>query len=374
MVFAFLGDVRRSSRALRQLRALEESGLTVHVIMVDEQPNGAYLEDELTQSTNVRIETVVAPKLTGPSLFWNMHKSFKKVALERRAPVYFASDLYTLPAMAAAATAHQGKLVYDSRELYTDLDSSVGRPWVRTIWGVVERRYIKKADLVITVTKAIATRLASHYQIEKPFVSHNVPELANVERSDRLRFELGISEHRRIVLYQGGLREGRGLPQLIRAVAEVDIAHLVLIGDGPLELEAKQLASVISDRASFLPFTLPDELRVLTASADLGVALIEPLTESLRLALPNKLFEYLMAGTPVLASTTPEIKHIVDMYDVGILSEPDDHDALVEALRTALTDETQRAQWRANAANVLRDYSWEREKPDFQKKIHELLN
>ena len=147
----------------------------------------------------------------------------------------------------------------------------------------------------------------------------------------------------------------------------------MIIGDGPLETPAKQAAHVLGDRVSFLPFTLPDELLSFTASADLGAVLIEPLTESLRLALPNKLFEYLIAGIPVIASPIPEMKRIVETFNVGVLADPANHAELVNSLETALFDETQRAEWRDNAARAMKSYSWANDKVLFQQTIEQLL-
>lgn len=341
--------------------------------MPGDQPSGVDFADGLQLSPMLQVQTLPTPSGSGPGFFHSVYRSFRKAAQMFTADVYLASDLYVLPALAAAAAKRRGKLVFDSRELYAHLDSSANKPWVRVFWRAVEGRYIRKADAVMTVNDSISARLASMYQIEIPLVLHNVSDAVPIARSNRLREEFGIPSDQKIVLYQGGLRAGRGLPQLIRAVAEVDFAHLVIIGDGPFEDEARRLASSQGDRIRFLPFTLPDELLALTASADLGVVLIEPLTESLRLALPNKLFEYLVAGIPVLASPLPEIKRVMDTFDVGILASPDDHPQLVDALRTALTDETERARWRANATDALRSYSWEREKGLFQNTIHHLL-
>lgn len=373
VLYAFLGDVRESSRALRQLRALREMDASLSVLMVGEQPRGDVLAEGLSLSPNLEVTCLETPPGSGPRFFWALHGMFRKAALATPGSIYLASDLYTLPALAAAASHHGGKLVYDSRELYAHLDSSAGRPWVRGVWKAVEQRFISRVDAVFTVNDSIAKRLAATYKIERPTVLHNVPAFVDIAPSNKLREALRIPDGRKIVLYQGGLREGRGLPQLIRAVAAVDMAHLVIIGDGPYEQEARRLASVVGERASFLPFIPPDSLLSWTASADLGAVLIEPLTESLRLALPNKLFEYLMAGIPVLASPLPEMKAVLDRFAVGLLVDPNDHSALVTALRKALSNETERAEWRANAALTLKAYSWEADKRLFQQTLQNLL-
>lgn len=373
LLFAFLGDVRKSSRALRQLRAIVELGLSVHVVMVSDEPALEKFADDLDLGPRFLVTTLPLPQHSGPRFFLDGFKSLKLASLDLSASIYFASDLYALPVMTRVAKKHEGKVVFDSRELYAHLDSSAGKPWISLFWSTLERRHIRKADVVVTVNDSIADRLKEAYRIERPVVVRNVPGYDHVEKSNRLREELNIPAERKIVLYQGGLRPGRGLFQLIEAVKHVKRAHLVIIGDGPLKDGAMQAAQPLGDRVDFIPFTLPDELLSLTASADLGAVLIEPLTESLRLALPNKLFEYLIAGIPVLASPIPEMKRVVETFNVGVLAHPDDPVQLVNSLETALFDETQRAEWRDNADRAMKSYSWANDKVLFQQTIEQLL-
>jgi glycosyltransferase involved in cell wall biosynthesis len=366
-VFALVGDVRASSRALRQLRALGELGLTVEALTFGPPPVPGEVADGVTLSVLPR------PPGSGPLFFWQAHRLFLREALARPAALYHASDLYTLPALAAAAKRHDARLAFDARELYPHVDATAGKPWARWAWSAIEHRYLSRTDAVLTVNDSIADRMAATYNIERPVVSRNVPERQYVPRTDALRERLGIPVEQRIVLYQGLVRDGRGLERLVDAMRDVADAALVVIGDGPAKAALVQRATdALGDRAHFLPHTPPGDLLRLTASADLGVHVPEPITESIRLALPNKLFEYLMAGLPVVVADLPEMRRVVEEFDVGLVVD-EDRDGLAAALRRALDDGAARQRWRANTPGVFETFRPEGDKERFQSVYRRLL-
>lgn len=322
---------------------------------------------------SVQHVSLARPEGRGPRWFWDAHRRVKEALRSVIADLYLASDLYVLPACAAAASTREARLVYDSREIYTHLDSSAGRPWVRWLWGGVEHRYITRADAVLTVNEHIADFLSERYGIARPVVLYNAPEMTEAPPvSNRLRKDLGLDD-RPIVLYQGLLREGRGLPALVQAMREVEDAHLVIVGEGALEAELRRSLKALGTRGHLLPFIPPDRLPAVTASADLGAMIYKDHTLSVRWSLPNKLFEYLAAGLPVLASPLPEIRRVIETHDVGLLADPDDPVAVAAALRRALTDSEARARWIGNASAALSAYSWSNGAVHFQTLISDLL-
>lgn len=373
VLFAFMGDVRESSRALRQLRALQDMGASVEVLTLGPAQESGFAAHGLQEGPLFNVQVLDLPSGRGPAYFWRFDRLAGKTTKDRRAKVFFASDLFALAPMARAAKRNQARLVFDSRELYPHLDSFVGRPWVRMFWSAVERRYIKHTDLVFTVNRSIATRMVAAHGIETPVVLHNVTPRQEVRRTNKLREELGISPDTRIALYQGGIRPGRGLPGLIEAARTIEKAAFVIIGSGELSetlsIQARGLTNVF-----FLPHISPDKLLSYTASADLGVHLLEPTCLNHELALPNKIFEYLMAGLPVVASNLPEIRRVVVDFDVGIAVDPNDSETVVAAIRRALYDEEDRTSRQKNIPKVFEHYNWENDKKRFQDAISALLS
>lgn len=367
ILLALVGDPSASSRALRQLRALDALGAEVSVLGIGELTDPNALPDGLAARMLPR------PGGRGPAWFWAVHRAIQREVLRQPAALYLASDLYVLPSLSAAAMRHGGALVFDSRELYGHLDASAGRPLVRATWQALERRFIHRADAVLTVSDGIADRLAETYGISRPVVLPNVPDRPTPPPSDRLRRELAIPDDgRTLVLYQGLFREGRGLHTLLKAARDIDSVRLAFIGEGPLDADLRQRATALGDRARVHPFVPPAALASYTVGADVGACLIEPLTESLRLSLPNKLFEYLNARVPVLASPLPEIRRVVEAYEVGILAHPSDPRAVTDALHRC-TDPTLRSHWRDHIPDALAAVTPESVSARFVRLIQSLL-
>lgn len=376
MLFALVGDVRGSSRALRQLRALRGLGLTVEVLMHGPplDASDGLLAPHLPLDARLRVRLLSAPPGRGPRFFWAVHRQFRAAAFATPARLYHASDLYTLPALAAAARRHRARLVYDAREYYAGLDVTATRPWVGVAWGAVERVFAPRADRVLTVNDAIADRLAARRGIARPVVIHNVAGWRTVPARGALRAPLELAPEQPVVLYQGLFRPGRGLDHLIAAMAGVPEAVLVLVGEGPEEEALRRLAAPLGARVRFVGFTPPDALRALTADADLGAIPVLPISASHRMGLPNKLFEYAAAGLPILAGTGIEpLCDIVTRYGAGPVVDPRDGAALAAAVRTALFDVEARARYRAGAARLHADFSWERERERFAAVYTDLL-
>lgn len=368
VVFALTGDVRRNSRAIRHIRTLAQSGLTVEVL--SHGSDGAPFELPRT-----RVHWLNDFVQRGPAHFWQNHHRIVNYATSIRAKVYHASDLYALPALAMAANRHNGSLIYDSRELYPHVASTVGRPWVRLVWESIEQRFIRKAEGVMTVSDGIADRLAQVYRIPRPVVVHNVPVRPPRRQSDLLRDSLGISADTVIVLHQGQMRKYRGCELLVDAMQAVDNAVLVFLGNGPRRQMLGSLARKmgLTGRIFFHDAVPPDQLLEYTASADVGVTLLEDVCLNHHMALPNKLFEYLAADIPVIGSDLPEIRKVVVGHDVGIVINPMRQTNIIGALHQATSSHDSRQLWRRNIPSVFKAYNAETASHHFLQLYNEIL-
>ena len=370
VVFTLTGDIRWNSRALKQLRLLNTIGCSVLAIGIADKSTG------VQQGDGVVIRTLKRPGGSGPRFFKQVHELMKETVLDVESSIYHASDLYTLPAQAAAAKRHRGKLVYDARELYPNVASTTGRPWAHWFWRTLEWRFSRKADLVSTVSPSIADQLVSRYRIKSPVVLYNVPEFEEVPPSSVIRNALGIGPDTCIILHQGNVQKDRGCFVLAEAMKQVDHAVLVFLGGGPLKEQLKDYVNKegLGDRVRFLAKVDPSMLLAYTASADVGVTLLEDTCLNHRFALPNKLFEYFMAGVPVLASDLPEIRRVVNAFDAGVLVDPAHVDHVAQGLQKMVKKPELREALARNTSAVLKTYSWEQASQEFVIRYKDLLS
>jgi glycosyltransferase involved in cell wall biosynthesis len=217
----------------------------------------------------------------------------------------------------------------------------------------------------VTTSPGYARVMASRYRIEAPVVVRNVPEwraesTPNVEDEGAAR-DAGPP----LAVYFGALTRNRGLPTALRALAQLPELRLRLVGPEAwgyrrtlLEL-AEQLG--IGERVEMLEPVPPERAAAVLADADVGLALIEPVCLSYRMTLPNKLYEYVAAGLPVLASDIPVLAAEVREHRLGLVADPADPDAVAAALREMLVPDAQRS-FREAVSRHAADAVWERER------------
>lgn len=280
--------------------------------------------------------------------------------LKSRVDVFVANDLDTLPANYLASRIKRKPLIYDSHEYFTEVPELIGRPVVRAIWKGMERILVPQVDAAYTVSDSIAEVYRDLYKVDFKVV-RNMPvcsEINSLSAADPVKSDLP-----KIVLYQGALNQGRGIEAAIRAMLYLEGAELWLAGDGDITGELKQMVAELKldTKVKFLGRLPLDELNGITRQADLGISLEEDLGLNYRFALPNKLFDYIQAGVPVLVSNLPEMRRIVDRYQIGTIAETHQRKELAELMKTALFDQTKRQVWKRNLQVAARELCWENE-------------
>lgn len=293
---------------------------------------------------------------------------FLPAALQYRPTVFLAHNLPMLPVAVAAADASGARVAYDSHELFAEQDfaASVSRRWKE-----LETRYIGRADLVTTVNRSIADEMAKRYGLDQVHVILNAEiPMRKSSTSRALRERLGLQDADRILLFQGGLSNGRNLATIVDAMARVadPSIHLVFLGDGELRsaLEARTRKKSLSERVHFLAAVPQKELLGYTQSADVGLIPYQSNCLNNHLCTPNKLFEFIAAGTPILASDLPELRRFVAGYDIGMVADLANQENAAKAIAAAFSDAAGLAAWKQKVVAAQSEINWLVEGSKFQ--------
>ncbi len=288
---------------------------------------------------------------------WAINRRMIEIGLAERADVYHSHDLNTLYIGSRCKKRTGARLVYDSHELQTERNrmTKSWRWWAS--WN--ERRGLPHADAMIVASPSwIDINRQKYGKVPDPAVSIiNTPELETIDRPENLRGELGIPEDVPVLIYQGSIQENRGIEPAIDAITLMPKAVLVVVGYGYHRptLEAEVRKRGLTDRVKFFGPIPNDELLAWTAAADIGMCNIINSSLSYYTSLPNKLFEYIIAGIAVIGSDSPEIGRIVKETGVGEVADPADPESLAMAARLILSD---LEKYKAATKPAAEKYNW----------------
>jgi len=353
------------SRVEKEARTLSGAGYAVTVVC-----KAAADLPSVEERDGIRVLRVARSRLPIPGWRFLLNsRRFERVLAETHPQILHAHDSDTLGPVAATARRLGIPFVYDAHELWLG-QGRWGRSWLwfalmYLFFSVLERRLIRRSAAQLTVSPPIARWLEQRYHLQHVELLPNYPEAGPESRRD-LRGRIDpqhLPLEAPIVLYLGGLMEERGLETLIQSIPLWRSgAHLVLLGRGTLESSLRRLATEagVDQRVHFLAPVPPDEVVGWAASADLGVSPIAPSLLSYRYSLPNKLFQYMAAGLPVVASDFPQVRDVVVGSDAGLCIDTTDTLQLASAIDSLLTDRVRRGVMGRNARRAIEEhYNWD---------------
>jgi glycosyltransferase involved in cell wall biosynthesis len=281
------------------------------------------------------------------------------------ADVYHGMGFLGIPVALAVRSSRGGRAVYDVRDIYVDARNLARLPGpARRSLAALERRWAREADGLVTVNEAYRAVLRGRFGRDLEVVVNGIPTADGLPGPGRRFHEtLGLSPDERVVLYHGGLSRDRGIEPLVAATAPLQRATLVLMGYGELEARLGRIATdpATNGRIRLMPAVPPAELLGWVASADVAAMPIQPTTLNHRLTTPNKLFEAMAAGVPVVASDLPGMAGVVREAGNGLLVDPTDVDALGAAIGEVLdASPERRTAWiEGGRRATLERYAWE---------------
>ena len=356
VIVSVINDLSTDQRVDKVCQSLTEMG--TEVMLVGRKLNNSLPLTQRSYST-LRMRLFFNK---GPLFYSEFNLRLFFLLFFRKADILVSNDLDTLLSNYIVSKIKNIPLIYDSHEYFTEVPELVNRKRVQKIWKSIEKRIYPKLKDVITVNDSIADLYEKEYGL-RPKVVRNIPK-SNRVTITKTRKELGLPEDKFILILQGsGINIDRGAEEMVEAMTHIEEAVLLIVGSGDVidMLKRKVNELSINNKVIFKPKQHYDELMQYTANADLGLTLDKDTNLNYRFSLPNKLFDYIHAGIPVLASPLPEIIKIIDHYKIGDFIPSHHPKMIAQKVNEIIDNRAVVDDWKKNLNLAVRELSWETE-------------
>ena len=307
----------------------------------------------------------------GPFFYFEFNLRLFLYLIFKRVDVFLANDLDTLPAFALVAFLRRIPLIYDSHEYFTEVPELADRPLTRKAWLMIERVFIQQVREGISVSDPITIAYQSKYGIKFHTVRNLPKKLDNSKDPGNKYTELRDYPDQRLLLYQGSVNMDRGLEEMADAMIFLDNCKLIIAGGGDvLEDIKRRSAGLIKENKILFLGRLPfNELHYLTKEVDLGLSLEKKNGLSYSYALPNKVFDYIQSGIPVLMTNLQELEKINKQFNFGIVLNDLKPKTIAENCKNLFNDSNLYRSLKENAVIAAKELNWEIE----SKKLKEIF-
>lgn len=287
-------------------------------------------------------------------LFW--------LLLFRKSDLLVSNDLDTLLPNYLVSRLKRKRLVYDTHEYFTEVPELLDRPKVRAIWERIERFTLPKVQTIYTVNVSIAKRYEEKYGKKLLVVRNASPKWVPVRVPSKA--ELGIPDGKQLLIMQGaGLNIHRGVEEAVEMMKQLDKVVLLIVGDGDVipQMKEQVIKEGLEEQVRFYGKRPYAELMHYTHYADLGLSLDQPTNPNYLYSLPNKVFDYIHATTPVVCSDVVEVAALVRKNDVGIVLPDCKPATMAQAIGALLNDPVRMEQLAENCRAAAETECWENE-------------
>ncbi len=351
-----INDLATDQRVQRTCSVLQELGY--EVLLVGRKLSNSPSVDNLPYKTK-RLNLIFTQ---GPLFYFFFNVRLFLKLLFTKSELLYANDLDTLWPNYVISKLKNIDLVYDSHEIFCEVPELQSTPVKKQIWESIERRIVPKLKKCITVNQSIANYFKDKYKTSFTVV-RNIP-LKTVDFVPKSRKEMHMPQDKKIVIFQGaGINIDRGAEELVQAMQFVEGVKLYIIGGGDVFPALKELTSEfkLDDKIEIISKIPKNELLHYTYNSDLGITIDKDTNLNYHFSLPNKIFDYIQAGIPVLASKLPEVEGLIKKYDLGDVIEGHDPKQIAEKI-TAMLSSDRYPTWRKNTIIAAQENTWETEK------------
>lgn len=296
--------------------------------------------------------------------------------LKLRPDVIHAHDLTTLPLGGRVARKVGSSLIYDSHELEMHRNATYTNivKWKRRR---LEKKYIRQAESVITVSDSIADHLRQDYSIKRPNVIFNSPDFVNSKDKTRtLRGDLGFTPEIPLAVYVGSVTINRGLEEMVRALQYSPQLRFALVGprrpatESALRMIIDEIAVV--DRVYFIDPVPPEAVVNFISDASVSVLPIQNVCLSYYYCMPNKLLESVFAGLPVVVANLFEMARFVENNKCGLVADETSPEDIARAIDRVLMNRGQYVLSKESRNELAREFGWDSQARRLQKIYDEI--
>jgi glycosyltransferase involved in cell wall biosynthesis len=358
-ILAVTNDIHTDQRVNKAAKALYKMGFQVMIVGVKRKDSHPF------SPSYAVIKRIPLIFHKGFLFYAEYNIKLLIVLISRQFNLIVSNDLDTLPACHLAAFLKKKPLVYDSHEYFCGSPEIVSRPAVFRFWKLLEKWLFPRQKTIITVNESIASLYEKEYG-KTVYVVRNIPPYRSPVGCLPAD-ELSLPPQKDIILLQGsGINIDRGAEELLLAMfPEHGLKNvlLVVIGSGDVFPKLKEMARhpQLKGRVQFFNRMSHDLLYEYTRYAKIGVSLDKDTNLNYRYSLPNKLFDYIMAGTPQLATDLPEVAAIIRRYNTGLLIHSHAPAHIAKSIQAMLDDRVRFKKWEDNCMEAAKELCWENE-------------
>ncbi len=297
-------------------------------------------------------------------LFW--------LLLFSKSDILWSNDLDTLLANRMAGELKGNPIIFDSHEYFTEVPELDHNKFAKKVWKKIEGSIVPKLKYCITVNNSIANLFKEKYNNDF-CVIRNVP-VKNTQPKTKSRADLGMPEGKTILILQGsGINVDRGSEELVESFKHLpDQYHLYIVGSGDVMGVLKKMVIdlKLESKISFVGKQPYSELIQYTMNSDAGLTLDKNTNINYQFSLPNKIFDYIQCGIPVISSDLVELRNIVTHYQIGTIVKEVKPEIIANTIQNFFTTPLVYQQAKANTIRAAQELNWEVEK----KLLHQLLS
>ena len=369
VIVSVSSDLVTDNRVHRTCSVLHDLGMDV--LLIGRKKNNSPILNE----RNYRTKRLRLLFEKGPLFYAELNFRLFFILLFQKKALLYSNDLDTLLPNFIVSKLSGAKLIYDSHELFTESPELIHRKRTQGIWLGIEKMIFPKLTHIITVNDSIAQTYGKLYN-QNLLVIRNIPNKFKVEQL-QTKEQLGIPLNDFLVIIQGsGLNVERGIEEAVLAMKDLEGVTLMLVGDGDVMPVVKELIKInrLDDKVKIYGRRPYIEMMQFTTHADLGLTLDKPLSKNYEFSLPNKIFDYMHAGTPILASKLVEIERVITTHHIGNILTEVSPEAIASAIKEIKSNPENLANQKAACKAAAEIENWENEQLKLKKLVLSVIS